>query len=362
MDHRSILSPSSGLTGTTHPVESAAMTPSVRVLRQTDHYIDIHLDAEVQHGSSEDTPGRNHTASSQPMPVLLQLGVDRESFLRSMVIRVGVIHTTTIPTDLNHPSHDTTLIDVDLEPSAASSESPKNHSLALQSSPNNSDNHCSSPSGSQTPSQNFDFTLTTQDSQLLSTQTANFLYMCEEREDLIVDRAARAIETASGKYFLRPEHLAEISYSKRPAGTAICDISPRTVLATNCHKPYDSGEVTTKSRAQIDTSPIVKNGRATLAEISQLLSPCTPMRRATARRVVGHGADGEMSNTQNASDGSTTDSEPNSEIEDIWDDVQPSQSSEIPIVRPTFKAGNTLLIVLTRILSHTFNTKKLSMA
>ncbi|KAL0059223.1 hypothetical protein AAF712_014031 [Marasmius tenuissimus] len=207
-----------GLTGTTHPVESAAMTPSVRVLRQTYHYIDIHLDAEVQHGSSEDTPGRNHTASSQPMPVLLQLGVDRESFLRSMVIRVGVIHTTTIPTDLNHPSHDTTLIDVDLEPSAASSESPKNHSLALQSSPNDSDNHCSSPSGSQTPSQNFDFTLTTQDSQLLSTQTANFLYMCEEREDLIVDRAARAIETASGKYFLRPEHLAEISIPKDQQG------------------------------------------------------------------------------------------------------------------------------------------------
>ncbi|KAL0059222.1 hypothetical protein AAF712_014030 [Marasmius tenuissimus] len=55
------------------------------------------------------------------------------------------------------------------------------------------------------------------------------------------------------------------------------------------------------------------------------------MRRATAQRMVGHGTDGEVSNTQDASDGSTTDSEPNSEIEDIWDDVQPSQSSEMPI-------------------------------
>ncbi|KAJ8077346.1 hypothetical protein PM082_001776 [Marasmius tenuissimus] len=189
------------------------MTPTVRILRQTDDYIDIHLDAGMQQ-SSQDTPGRSHTVSSEPMPVLLQLGVDKESFMRSMVIRVGVIQITAVQTDLNSSSHDTTLIDVDdIEPSPALSESSKSHSPALQFSPKNPSNHCTSPSGSQTLSQGFDFTLTTQDSQLLSTQTANFLYMCEEREDLIADRAARAIDTVSGKYFFLPtERIAEISY------------------------------------------------------------------------------------------------------------------------------------------------------
>ncbi|KAJ8083501.1 hypothetical protein PM082_009375 [Marasmius tenuissimus] len=275
---------------------------TVKIIRQTERYIDIHLDSRQEHSTST-----SPVSASSMKPTLL-LGVDQACFSGSMIIRICTI-------DIDENPGDTTLVESSPEPQTVNT--PKPHSKSITSSSGIIVATPQSPKESLCL-EDLDFTLNTQDldSQYgLSTQAANFLDMCDGRDDLVLERDAKAIETASG--------------------IAACEVSPRRILEASRtdHKA--------KSSISVDVSPIVRNGSATLAEISRLLPPSTPVR--TWPRVIAHDQVSvkvnavddvnELLETQGATDGSSTDSEPNEEMEDIWSDVPASQSSEIPMVR-----------------------------
>ncbi|KAL0059330.1 hypothetical protein AAF712_013936 [Marasmius tenuissimus] len=302
------------------------MAPTVQVLHQADSYIDIHLSTGPQ----------NHANSlcQAPIPVVL-LDVPKECFLGPMIIRVCTAQASDLSIDANsNESGDTTLVHPDsLQPSRTASPSSVKSTKSERLAPTSPVNHDPDTIFSQ-DSQSLktcDFTISgedTDDSQWsFSTQAANFIDMCEGREDRIVERAATAIDVVSGKCLRVLFELHEIEQALRfdHSGDAICEVSPRTILASTHRDLRSSNKF---SDLPIDTSPIAKAGKATLAEISRLLPPHTPIRQ----HVPVESINDSMHESNSADNGSSTDSEFDEGIERIWDDLPPSQSSEIPVV------------------------------